>query len=121
MSVFVEIDSLEIKTRSGVSPKTGKPYNMREQSAYLHQPSKKYPTAFKITLEDNQHPYAVGKYELDDSSFFIGKYDDLQVRPVLKYTTTSVPAPVSNPTSAPPVSAPGGLASAAAAAASALK
>lgn len=88
MSIFVEIDNLEVKTRSGVSAKSGKAYNLREQSAYLHN-GKKYPTAFTIMLQDSQPPYPLGRYELDDSSFLVGGYGDLQIRPVLKLVQNS--------------------------------
>ncbi|TWH76190.1 helix-destabilizing protein [Azomonas agilis] len=84
MSIYIEIDSLEIKSRSGVSARTGKPYTIREQRAYLHQSGQKYPTGFSISLEEDQSPYPVGRYDLDDSSFFIGRFSDLQVKPRLR-------------------------------------
>lgn len=114
MSVFVEIDSMEVKSRSGISAKTNKPYTMREQFAYLHH-GKRYPTEFKLTLEDNQHPYPIGKYELDDSSFFVGKFDDLQIKPVLRVVSSHSSSNNSIPSSG------GSLSAAAAAAASGIK
>lgn len=80
MSLVIEIDSSEVKTRSGVSAKTGKDYSIREQVAYAHIPGNRYPQQIKLTLEDGQHPYPVGKYALDPSSFYVGRFDDLQLR-----------------------------------------
>jgi len=80
MSLVIEIDSNEVKTRSGTSAKTGKDYNIREQTAYAHIPGQRYPQQIKLMLEDNQMPYPVGKYQLDPSSFYVGRFDDLQIR-----------------------------------------
>ena len=82
MSIMIEIASTEIKSRSGTSARTGNTYSMREQIGYLHK-GELYPERIKITLEDNQQPYAIGKYQLAPSSFYVDKYDSVAVRPVL--------------------------------------
>jgi hypothetical protein len=82
MSVIIEITSTEIKTRSGTSQRTGNNYSMREQVGYLHK-GEPYPEKIKITLEENQQPYVVGKYQLSPTSFYVDKYDAIAVRPVL--------------------------------------
>lgn len=85
--LLIEVESTEVKIKSGTSARTGKPYQIREQTAYVHIPPAKYPQPIKVTLDDNAQPYAPGKYMLDDTSFYVGRFDDLQMRPRL------VPAP----------------------------
>lgn len=79
----IEIESTELNIKSGNSARTGKPYQIREQTGYVHIPPNKYPQPIKITLEDDAQPYQPGKYQLADNSFFVGRYDDLQMRPRL--------------------------------------
>jgi len=86
--IKVEIESAEIKTKSGVSARTGKPYSMREQRGYAYCTDKdgkpnRHPNALCITLRDDQPPYAPGFYTLSPSSFYTNKYDQLEVSPVL--------------------------------------
>ena len=101
MSIIIEIASTEIKSRSGTSTRTGNAYSMREQIAYLHK-GEIYPERIKITLEENQAPYAIGQYDLAPSSFYVDKYDAIAVRPVLaprlidsqKQPSSSVPTTI---------------------------
>lgn len=81
--IRIEIESQAIQTRSGVSSKSGNPYTIREQNALVFREGEKYPERIKINLDDGQTPYAPGLYSLHDSSFFVNRYDALQVRPVL--------------------------------------
>jgi Helix-destabilising protein len=82
MSIMIEIASTDIKSRSGTSARTGNAYSMREQIGYLHK-CDIYPERIKITLEDNQLPYAIGTYVLAPASFYVDKFDAIAVRPVL--------------------------------------
>lgn len=79
----IEIESTELQIKSGTSARTNKPYQIREQTAYVHIPGNKYPQPIKLTLEDDAQPYAPGKYQLGDNSFFVGRFNDLQMRPRL--------------------------------------
>jgi len=85
--LVIDVESTEVKMKSGTSARTGKPYQIREQTAYVHIPPNKYPQPIKVTLNDDAKPYPPGKYMLDDTSFFVGRFDDLQMRPRL------IPAP----------------------------
>jgi hypothetical protein len=85
MSVIIEIASTEIKTRNGVSQRTGNNYSMREQTGYLHKQGEPYPEKIKITLDENMPPYRIGTYTLAPASFYVDKYDSLAVRPVLLF------------------------------------
>lgn len=77
----IEIDSTTVDEFAGTS-KNGKPFRIRKQTAYAHI-SGKYPDKIEINLRDDQQAYPAGQYQLASESFFVGRYGDLQVRPVL--------------------------------------
>lgn len=86
--IKIEIDSAEVKTKSGVSARTGKPYSMREQKGYAYTCDRdgkpnRHPNTLCITLRDDQQPYAPGFYTLSPASFYTNKYDQLEISPVL--------------------------------------
>ena len=53
------------------------------QVAYLHQDGEPYPIKFRITHDQNT-PLAPGYYKLDDSSYTVGRYGDLEINPFQK-------------------------------------
>lgn len=71
------IDSTEVHTKSGTSQRTGKPYEIREQGAWLHTGGK-FPVACRIPLERDQAPYAPGEYEIT-TPLSVGRFEALQV------------------------------------------
>lgn len=81
--IILEIASQEVQNRSGVSKRTGNSYSINEQTAFLHKPGQPYPDKIKITLGDNQPPYALGNYSLHSDSFFVDRFGALAVRPIL--------------------------------------
>lgn len=86
--IKIEIDNPEVRTKSGVSARTGKPYTIREQKGYAYlcdregKPNK-HPSTLVITLGDDQPPYAPGFYTLSPSSFYTDRFDNLALSPVL--------------------------------------
>ncbi len=85
----ISISTTTIQTKSGVSNKTGKPYEIREQPAWIfliddHGKQQPYPVTFMILLERDQAPYALGDYILHPSSIQSGRFGSLQIRPVLR-------------------------------------
>lgn len=74
----VEIKSEEVKTRSG--SKDGRHWEIKEQSGWVHIPGKPYPQEVSLRLESNAPAYPVGDYRIAPSSFYVGRYGDLQVR-----------------------------------------
>jgi hypothetical protein len=88
----IEIESTQIKERSGKSERTGREYNIREQQALLFKAGSRYPDKIKITLDEDARPYPVGVYELDDESFYPSRYGSLEVRPVLVPVAAAVKA-----------------------------
>lgn len=81
MAIKIEVVSRDVDVRSGRNERGD--WTIREQHAYMHKGSDPYPERIKITLEKDQTAYEPGNYELADSSFFVGKYNDLMCRPRL--------------------------------------
>tara|TARA_B100000446_G_scaffold150600_1_gene145169 strand:+ start:80 stop:379 length:300 start_codon:yes stop_codon:yes gene_type:complete len=83
----IEIATQAINTRNGVSKRSGQPYTIHEQEAYLHQEGKPYPTPMKLNVESNEQgypqPYSMGRYSLAGDSFYIDRYGSLAVKPRL--------------------------------------
>lgn len=80
----VMIESEEVKEKSGTSPRTGKPYRIREQGAYIYLIGKdgkenRFPAQMRVSLEDDQAPYKQGEYTLALSSLYVGRFDSLVV------------------------------------------
>ncbi|WP_428625420.1 single-stranded DNA-binding protein [Sedimenticola sp.] len=77
MSLKIEIKSADVTTRP--YQKDGKSYTFREQFGYVHLANEPYPTKMKISLTEAQQPYQPGSYTLDESCFYVGKYDQLSI------------------------------------------
>lgn len=80
----VVVESAEVSEKSGTSPKTGKPYRIREQGAYIFllgadAKEKKFPTHMRINLDDDQAPFPPGEYSLAMTSLYVGRFDALRV------------------------------------------
>lgn len=93
----VSITTVAIQTKSGVSNKTGKPYEIREQPAWiwLHDEQGKpqpHPVTFMLMLEKNQAPYAMGDYVLTPGSIRSGRFGSLQIKPELRKVEQAVKA-----------------------------
>lgn len=79
----IEVKNLELKNKSGQSKRTGKDYSFFEQKAYAHLPDKPYPVEMTLTVDSGQPPYALGFYTLGDKSYYVDKYGQLVIKPVL--------------------------------------
>lgn len=94
--IKIEIQSAEVKTKSGVSARTGKPYTIREQEGYAHtfdrhgKPNA-YPVRLSISLNDDQPPYAPGNYSLAPESLYTNRFNQLEISPVLKPIVAAQP------------------------------
>lgn len=88
--IKIEVKSIEVTTKSGVSARNNKPYSIREQVAvyaFLHDRDGKpnpYPTRISITLRDEQEPYPVGFYTLAPESLYADRFSQLSLGPVLR-------------------------------------
>ena len=95
--IKIEIQSAEVKVKSGTSARTGKPYNIREQAgfAFTHSRDGKPnsdPVKVAIVLGKDQQPYPPGVYQLAPESFYINRFDQLEITPVLKPLASAVKA-----------------------------
>ena len=86
--ITVFVTSPEIREMKGIGKTSGKPYHMRMQTAHAFAVNSdgvlaEFPDKFEIALEDNQIPYARGKYQLSDSSVVVSRDGRLEVRPSL--------------------------------------
>ncbi|WP_136680439.1 single-stranded DNA-binding protein [Neptunomonas sp. XY-337] len=96
----VEITSTEFDQRSGTSKKTGQPWEIRTQAAYIHKQGQPYPEKVGLTLQDGQLPYQVGVYTLDlNQCFKVGDFGRLTLdernfvlKPYVKQQSTAKPA-----------------------------
>lgn len=83
-----EVKSTEVREKKGTATKTGRPYLIREQNAYLDL-GKPYPVEVKVNLDD-QGPFDVGVYEITKECLYVGRFGDVQLD--LKHARRLVPA-----------------------------
>jgi hypothetical protein len=88
----IEVTSTAVEVKTGTNGRG--PWEIREQTAYFFKNADdKYPQETVVTLDKNQPPYPPGFYEIDESSFFIGRYRQfncrLKLKPVVAAAQTS--------------------------------
>lgn len=94
----IEIKDSNVHVKSGVSAKTGKPYNIREQEAYAHVFAKDgklaaYPVRINLSLPDEGPGYNPGTYQLDPSCIYVDRFGSLAIsRPRLLPLVSNVAA-----------------------------
>lgn len=99
LKVTVETEAVDVK--NGTSAKTGKPYSIREQEAWILMYGKDgkpypHPQKFKLTLDDDQEkPYPLGQYILDPASLYIDRFGQIAIRARLR-PAPAAPAQVKN-------------------------
>jgi hypothetical protein len=74
----VTVRSAEVDVKGGNSKRTGKPYSIREQTAYIEMPGKPYPVECKLSLGDQQAPYPPGEYLLEVRAY-PGRFGSLEL------------------------------------------
>jgi hypothetical protein len=83
----ISITSTAVHTKSGIG-KNGRPYEIREQSAWVHlydQDGKAnpFPTGMMLMLDKNAAPFAVGDYIMQLASIQSGSFGSLKIKPIL--------------------------------------
>lgn len=68
--------AVQSRTIQGKDGKADKTYY--SQKAYAHTGGA-FPVEFKLPLESHNDAYRAGTYELDPSSFAVGRYGDLEI------------------------------------------
>lgn len=78
MSLQVNVREAKIDTKNGVSRKTGKPYSIHEQPAYVTLPNGE---TRRITLqhEDGDPPLLIGDYQPKPSAYWVGDFGALSI------------------------------------------
>lgn len=61
--ITVQIENENVKVKKGISGRTGKPYELREQSVIVHGVGR-FPLETSITLPDGVDGYKAGHYEV---------------------------------------------------------
>lgn len=61
-----------------INRKDGTKMQFNEQTAAI-ECGEEFPRPFKITLDDDQKPYAPGAYYIDPACFVVNKYDGLEM------------------------------------------
>ena len=90
MSIQIEIKSIEVKIKSGISAKNGRPYSIAEQEAWAYTYDMEgrphpYPQRIKLTLKGDQpQPYPLGMYGISPTSFFVDRFNGLEVGLILQ-------------------------------------
>lgn len=85
----IQVETTVIDTKTGTSAKTGKPYCIREQEAWMfgHDRDGKphpHPQRIRLTLDDDQQPYATGNYTLCPSSIYVDRFNQIAIRARLR-------------------------------------
>jgi hypothetical protein len=90
----LKVKSLGVFERRITAAKTGKAYTFREQEAVVEMGEER--RIIVLSLEDGQAAYAVGEYEVLDSSFEVDRNRNLALkrRLALKPITVAASAPV---------------------------
>jgi hypothetical protein len=81
VQIVVEVKVSAFTLREGIARGSGKPYSMREQSAWVDT-GKAYPQELRFILRDRpqiQDAVPVGKYVLDESAIYVDKNGSLQI------------------------------------------
>ena len=73
----IEVKTTEVKEKKGTSQK-GKPYSIREQSAYLDI-GKAYPVEVTIALDNGMSAFSPGIYEITTKCFFVKSFGQIGV------------------------------------------
>lgn len=93
----VQVETTVFDLKQGTSAKTGKPYSIREQEAWMFgygrdgkpQP---HPQKIKLTLDDDQQPYEVGTYQIDPASLYVDRFGQVAIRVRLRAVAAAAKA-----------------------------
>lgn len=98
----IQVETTMVDAKNGTSAKTGKPYSIREQEAWMFGYDREgkphpHPQRIRLTLDDDQQPYQLGTYQLDPSSIYVDRFNQIAIRARLR---RMVAAPSAQPKAA---------------------
>ena len=93
----IQVETMVVDAKNGTSAKTGKPYFIREQEAWMFgfdREGKPHPHTqrIRLTLDDDQQPYPVGTYQLDPASIYVDRFNQIAIRARLRSVAQFAPA-----------------------------
>lgn len=87
INITIEIDDDATRERE-IRADRGS-FTIREQSAWVHFPTDRYPVKITVGLERNTPAYRPGKYRLSASSFTVDRFGKLQLKRSLDLEPTT--------------------------------
>ena len=86
--IRIVITSPEFREMKGIGKTSGKPYEMRFQTAHAFTVDKdgvvaEFPDKFEIILDKDQPPYPRGNYQLQPSSLYVSRDGRIECSPRL--------------------------------------
>lgn len=93
----IQVETMVVDAKNGTSAKTGKPYSIREQEAWMYGYDREgkphpHPQRVRLTLDDDQKPYEVGTYQLCPSSIYVDRFNQIAIRARLRAVAQVAPA-----------------------------
>lgn len=93
----IQVETMMVDAKNGTSAKTGKPYSIREQEAWMFGFDREgkphpHPQRIRLTLDDDQQPYPVGTYQLDPASIYVDRFNQIAIRARLRSVAQVAPA-----------------------------
>ncbi|HNC17641.1 MAG TPA: single-stranded DNA-binding protein [Accumulibacter sp.] len=81
----VEVEEAPVRTKSGVSAKSGKPYCIREQECWIYAfdpqgKPHKHAQKVSIVLGDDQPPYSPGVYFVHPNSIYVDRWSQSAIK-----------------------------------------
>jgi len=85
MALKVTVESLHVEVKKGISSKSGKPFEMCTQVAWVQlvDPTgvpDRHPTKCRISVDEATKPYAIGNYVLPDSAIGVNQWGDFEIK-----------------------------------------
>lgn len=74
----IDVKSVDVQTKH-VTAKDGRSFTFREQQSCFVNLNGEYRQVV-ITLGAEQQPYPIGRYEIEDKSFFVGRFGQIGLR-----------------------------------------
>lgn len=75
--MFIEVKDNTVEMKSGVSQKSGKGYEIFEQTALFHRGDERIRVT--LGLRKGQTPYAAGRYVISAESFVVDNFGSLKI------------------------------------------
>lgn len=89
-TITVTVREAKIDTKSGTSRRTGRPYSINEQPAFVTLPNGET-RRITLSLEDGDAPLQPGDYMPKDSAYWVGDFGALSISTRAKHWMPALP------------------------------